>query len=295
MGPGGIVCQVAHRAHACKQSWPDETMMASQEEKPSAMKRFWEERSTEKQQTLPGISRVLDPGDKVGFKNRYLDVFSKYYVLKHLKRSNGSVVLEIGCGTGRLTEYIADHFAKVIGCDLSDNFIAECNASAVKKPNTVYLRAADHDAIRLHKPEVALICWVVQHLEQDEDVSALFRTLREYGVKRFVLLEHNRIVDHIEEVKGAFYTKVRSISTYQNCLLRAGCTIDEVCPLGEVNAGSLYRLSMSIYGRLPKRAHVLAPLAFHIDRLLIDGPRRDRNTLISSKYTTDMLISGRLD
>ncbi len=265
------------------------------EAKPSAMKSFWEERSTERQQTLPEISRVLDPADKLGFKNRYLDVFSKYYVRKHLKQADATVALEIGCGTGRLTEYLADRFAKVVGCDLSDRFIAECNALPTKKPNTVYLSAADHAAIRLHKPEIAYICWVVQYLERDEDVTALFRTLREYGVKRFVLLEHNRSVDHTEEFKGAFYTRVRSISTYRECISRAGCVIDGVFPLGEVNGGRLYRLAMRGYSVLPAQARLLAPLVFHADRLLIDLLTRDRTSLISAKHNTDVLITGRVD
>jgi SAM-dependent methyltransferase len=256
------------------------------------MKQFWEERAAEHGHDQPTISQVLDPADKIGFKNRYLDAFSKYYVRKYLKRTGAKRLLEVGSGVGRLTEYLADDFEEVIGCDLTDTYVAQCNALPNKKRNTIYLSALDHEGIRSHRPELALMCWVIQYIEEDADLTALFQTLRDDGVRRFVMLEHARTKDFTEEFRGAFYTKVRSIATYRECVTRAGFVVDSVFPLGEVNGGRLYRSSATICRTVPRLAARLAPLCFTIDRMLLDTVGPDRQSLLSDRLNTDVLITG---
>jgi SAM-dependent methyltransferase len=266
--------------------------MARPEDRTAWIRQFWEDRAAEHDATQPVISQVLDPADKIGFKNRYMDAFSKYYVRTFLRRARAKRVLEVGSGVGRLSEYLADDFDRVIGCDLSDTFVAQCNALPNKKPSTVYLSALDHEGIHARSPDVVFTCWVLQFFEEDTDLTSLFTSLREDGVQRFVILEHIRSTDVVEQFRGTFYSKIRSISTFTDCITLAGFSVDGAFPLGEINGGPLYRARTSICRTFPHAAARLAPWCFAIDRTLLDTIGPDRKSLISATLNTDAVITG---
>jgi SAM-dependent methyltransferase len=47
-------------------------------------------------------------------------------------------VLDVGCGNGRQTRFLARHFARVIGVDISPSVIARASAETVDEKNAVY-------------------------------------------------------------------------------------------------------------------------------------------------------------
>jgi ubiquinone/menaquinone biosynthesis C-methylase UbiE len=60
-------------------------------------------------------------------------------VLKeHLLPFEERIVVEIGCGTGRMSEFLADHFKSVLGLDISAEMVRQA-VGRVKKSNVNFL------------------------------------------------------------------------------------------------------------------------------------------------------------
>jgi ubiquinone/menaquinone biosynthesis C-methylase UbiE len=72
---------------------------------------------------LDPLAAVLDPGDSIGTKNAFIDRIHKSAVLRALGPLQGRAVLDFGCGTGRLTRFVADHGAKAVGVDATREMI----------------------------------------------------------------------------------------------------------------------------------------------------------------------------
>jgi SAM-dependent methyltransferase len=72
---------------------------------------------------LDPLAAVLDPGDSVGAKNALIDRIHKFAVGRVLGSLEGKAVLDFGCGTGRLTRFVAERGADAVGVDATPEMI----------------------------------------------------------------------------------------------------------------------------------------------------------------------------
>ncbi|PIR54285.1 hypothetical protein COU75_01625 [Candidatus Peregrinibacteria bacterium CG10_big_fil_rev_8_21_14_0_10_42_8] len=104
----------------------------------------------------------------------------------------GKILLEIGCGTGRLTEFIADHFAQVIGVDISSQMIEDGTKRLASKKNII-MYATDGVSYPLKDQSIdaAFSFIVFQHMPTPEIVRSNFeeisRVLKPGGVVKLQL------------------------------------------------------------------------------------------------------------
>jgi len=101
----------------------------------------------------------------------------------------GRKVIEVGCGTGRNTEYLAERAAELVGLDFSEAMLAKARAR-VRDPR---VRFVQHD-IRANWPladasaDVVVAMLILEHVENLETVfSEAARVLQSDG--RFLLCE----------------------------------------------------------------------------------------------------------
>ncbi len=78
------------------------------------------------------LAAGLDPGDRRGHKNYYIDLLQKMALESVLELRGDETVLDFGCGSGRLSYWIAGRVKKVVGLEVSSKMIdlAERNRSS---------------------------------------------------------------------------------------------------------------------------------------------------------------------
>lgn len=132
----------------------------------------------------------MDPADRKGHKNYYIDLLQKMALEEVLELKGNEVVLDFGCGSGRFSYWIAPKVRKVIGLEGTPEMIqlAEKNRNA----NNVDLMLYDG----IHFPgfsyfiDIILSVWVLQYMEGEtlkKTLSELTRYLKKGG--KFYLIE----------------------------------------------------------------------------------------------------------
>ncbi len=86
------------------------------------------------------LASGIDPADRKGHKNTYIDLLQKAALNEVLKLKGDEVVLDFGCGSGRLSYWIAPKVRKVVGLEVTPEMIdlAEENRSAENVEFKVY-------------------------------------------------------------------------------------------------------------------------------------------------------------
>lgn len=95
--------------------------------------------------------------------------------IKNIIQPN-SKVIDVGCGTGRLSFFIADKVEKIVGIDLSKRNIETANQTLSKKPNSKisFIHTTLSDLIsQEHNYDYAVMTYVIHEVNPDERVQLL--------------------------------------------------------------------------------------------------------------------------
>ena len=78
------------------------------------------------------LASGIDPADRKGHKNYYIDLLQKKALDEVLELNGSEVVLDFGCGSGRISYWIAPRVKKVVGVEITPEMIdlAERNRTA---------------------------------------------------------------------------------------------------------------------------------------------------------------------
>jgi SAM-dependent methyltransferase len=148
----------------------------------------------------------IDPADRRGHKNYYIDLLHKIALSEVLELRGDEVVLDFGCGSGRIAYWIAPKVKKVVGLEITPEMIdlAEKNRVAENVEFTVY--DGIHFPAFSHSFDFVLSVWVLQYMETvtlKRTVSVLAQYLKEGG--RFYLIEQGSDNPKIERPKVEEY------------------------------------------------------------------------------------------
>ena len=233
---------------------------------------YWQHQaSIPEKDEIDALRRVLDPYDIKGIKNSYIDLYLKHYLQEYLQPQPSDNVLEIGCGTGRLSEYISCSVNAAYGIDITDNFIETCRSRPNKRDNSHYLSISELEQLKHFHINKLFIVWVLMYLTDREEI---LETLRRYRDSLPVL--NSAIV--IEQVKNSAQTRYRAgrmdchyrtIEDYYSIFSKAGFSVEGHVVLGERYLGPLYRLIHMMGNILPGNLKKYSEDFFRFDRKML--------------------------
>lgn len=96
----------------------------------------------------------------------------------------GSVIMDLGCGTGDLTRYLADHFKEhnFIGEDIHDKTLSY--AKLFRQKNVTYIKGKEHKIpVKGASTDIIFSTEVIEHTDNDElFVNEIKRVIRKNGI-----------------------------------------------------------------------------------------------------------------
>jgi SAM-dependent methyltransferase len=160
---------------------------------PAAFAQYWEHRARRYASEGHGLRAVCSYG-MPGFYNRSIQLTQQLALRPWLSVAPGTAVLDVGCGIGRWSRYLAARGARVTGIDLSPTMIAEARLRAARDglgKRCTFL-VADLAELDLGKRyDLVLAVTVLQHILDPERHRRALERLRDHlsETGRLVLLE----------------------------------------------------------------------------------------------------------
>jgi len=126
-----------------------------------------------------GIDAVLDASGSAdaSFSNIYRDFITKYYLAKYVHAKKNEVLLDYGCGIGRISNIFSPKCQQVYATDISKEMINKA-IEINSKPNIDYFELTHlENKIKDHSIDKIYICWVFQHINENqfEEIIKMFK------------------------------------------------------------------------------------------------------------------------
>lgn len=235
------------------------------------------------------LRKVLDPNDRKGVKNSYIDQYLKYYLLEYISPLKTDNILEVGCGIGRLTEYMA-HFAhSVYGIDIIDKFVDDCKANVARQDNAFYLYIDEIGQLKDISIDKMFIVSVLMYIVDNSEVIKTLRTYRKSlpNLQAAVIIEQLKSSSQLEYHEGRLHCSYRTIEEYIDIFTEAGFRVKRFSIMGERHNGIIYKLIHFTANILPRKLAYAADTFFSIDRYLM-GDNSGKTHLLNERKPTDV-------
>ena len=154
------------------------------------------------------LASGIDPSDRKGHKNDYIDLLQKMALQEVLELKGDELILDFGCGSGRISYWIAPKVKKVVGLEITREMIdlAEKNRVAENVEFMVY------DGVRFpvvpYPFDLILSVGVLQTMKEEllkRTLSGLAQYLKKDG--RFYLIEQASDNPKVERPEVEQYLK----------------------------------------------------------------------------------------
>lgn len=91
------------------------------------------------------------------------------------------IVLDLGCGSGRITRKLSDAGYDMIGVDVSEEMLAQAYAKSRKYPDILYL-CQDMRQFELYGTVKAIVCCcdTINYLADEEELTQVFKLVNNY-------------------------------------------------------------------------------------------------------------------
>jgi SAM-dependent methyltransferase len=136
------------------------------------------------------LASGIDPADRRGLKNYYIDLLQKMALEEVLELKGDEVVLDFGCGSGRIAYWIAPRVKKVVGLEGTLEMIQLAERNREAQDVEFILYDGIHFPVLPYPFDLILSVGVLQYMEGEtlkKTVSVLPQYLKNGG--RLYLIE----------------------------------------------------------------------------------------------------------
>jgi ubiquinone/menaquinone biosynthesis C-methylase UbiE len=237
----------------------------------------------ERAQRHHNMNAVLDAGkgESVAHQNIFRDYISKTILKSDIKPDSGDVILDFGCGVGRLTGFIAKYAGKVVGLEVSvemHNTAIDLNTRftnvsfCLSAGNKIPYNAGSFDKVFTY--------WVLQHIDNNdlEVIIAEFSRVMKNNGRLF-------IYEQIKNKRVAYdqIHIMREVNDYVELFSRHGFVLQRCKPVLRMPS-----YGMTIWKKFGEKFPLILPFCGLIEKLTV---KRKMNLAI---YYTYMFEFGKL-
>jgi cyclopropane fatty-acyl-phospholipid synthase-like methyltransferase len=186
------------------------------------------------------LASGIDPGDRKGHKNNYIDLLQKMAIDEVLEFTGDELVLDFGCGSGRIAYWIASKVREVVGVEVSREMIDLAESNRVAKNVKFVLYDGVHFPVFPYPFDLILSVGVMQVIGNElliSTLSSLARCLNKDGT--LCMIEH--VSDHPKAGK-------RSLKEYLDAFGSSGMECFQHYP---IRKGRWWFLYLIRYGLVP--------------------------------------------
>ena len=171
----------------------------------------------------------------------YLDGLVQKY-----KQSAGKVMLDLACGTGTMTEEMAERGYHMIGVDYSEGMLGQAMEKKIEKQLPIQYVCQDMRELELYGTVDAVICTLdsLNHLPSFEDVTTVFQRVWESTETGGVFVfDMNTLYKHRELLGNQVYVYETDAvyCVWENALCEDNCTVEITLDLFQLCADGRYR------------------------------------------------------
>ena len=171
----------------------------------------------------------------------YLDGLVQKY-----KQSAGKVMLDLACGTGTMTEEMAERGYDMIGVDYSEGMLGQAMEKKIEKQLPIQYVCQDMRELELYGTVDAVICTLdsLNHLPSFEDVITVFQRVWESTETGSVFVfDMNTLYKHRELLGNQVYVYETDAvyCVWENALCEDNCTVEITLDLFQLCADGRYR------------------------------------------------------
>jgi len=151
-------------------------------------------------------------------------------ILKILKKNNAKGVLDVGCGLGKVTAYLAQKGLDVVGIDVSERLINLAREKAEKNNLNIPFEIIELDKFQAEeKFDAVLFAGVLEHIEEEvQMMSDAKRLLNENGkivitdipAFQFLYMERDRRVGHLRRYTMKGMRKKMQAAGYEDIQMK---------------------------------------------------------------------------
>ncbi|MEI9476336.1 MAG: class I SAM-dependent methyltransferase [Deltaproteobacteria bacterium] len=188
------------------------------------------------------LASGIDPADRKGRKNRYIDLLQKMALEEVLELKGDEAVLDFGCGSGRISYWIASRVKKVVGLEVTPEMIDLAKQNRDAENVEFMLYDGIHFPVMPHTFDLVLSVGVLQIMEGEnltKVILALSHYLKSGG--RFLM---------IEQVSDNPGIKRPSVNEYLHAFKESGLDCLQYYP---IRKGRWWLLYLIRYGLISER------------------------------------------
>lgn len=130
--------------------------------------------------TYQGFAQVYD----LFMDNVDYDAWSRYLLqlLKQYGTPDGALVLELGCGTGNMTERLAEAGYDMIGVDASEEMLEIAQEKRMESGQNILYLLQDMREFELYGTVAAVVsvCDCLNYILEEDDLRTIFRLVNNY-------------------------------------------------------------------------------------------------------------------
>lgn len=142
---------------------------------------------------------VIDPNDKLGRKNRYISRIRDLNTLKTLlDYAIEGVILDFGCGSGNLSEFLDKNGFSTIGIDISRQILAYTSNHKFKKPHLFVQYDGLHLPLLPNSVSACVTFGVLNYISKGSELDFILREL-------FRVIEPGGLIITIEQTSRKSY------------------------------------------------------------------------------------------